>query len=142
LAELHGSDPQLFQCVRTFDDAGNVVRKGLYFSNDKQVGNYIDDLPDYRPIVSLPEVHIRVDPPSATGSSGSATISKGTFFVSGLEAFVAATVGYRFWTVINLSTGQDARRERPTSWVSFSRWLLVVEENGEEIPIASFGEAK
>lgn len=64
----------------------------------------------------------------------------GLFLVMGDEAFVAASLGRLHWKLFNLNTGHAATGTAPNSWVSFSRWLLVVEENGEEIPIASFGD--
>jgi hypothetical protein len=139
LEPVYGAEPRLFQCVNTGKIVdGESVNQALYFFPGEEMSIALEDFPFYNPVVAMPNVHVRVDPPSISGSSNMSTISAGQFLVVGNEPIVTAREGFRHWRMMNLDTGKPA--EGPTgSWVSFSRWLLVVEENGEEIPIASFG---
>lgn len=60
------------------------------------------------------------------------------FLVAGNEAYVAAPHGFREWSLVNISTGRPTVGRWREDWAAFSRWLLVIEDNGEEIPIADF----
>jgi len=140
LEPVYDGEPRLFQCVvagKVVD--GEAVKQALYFVPQEQPSIVLADFPWTDSIVALPDVHVRVDPPSIAGSSSISSLSGGMFFIMGDEAFVTAGMGFR-WRMMNVSTGKAVEGAHPTSWVSFSRWLLVVQESGEEIPIASFGE--
>jgi hypothetical protein len=133
----------VFQCIRIGgkeDDVPNL--KALWFApgTDRPLG--IEDLPNHGPVVALPEVHIRVDAPSMSGTNYTSNVCAGTFLVSSDEAIVAVPTGSRGWTMVNISTGRPIADNWRADWVAFSRWLLVIDDNGEEIPIASFGEAE
>lgn len=139
LEPVYGAEPRLFQCVSTGKVVdGEPANQALYFFPGEELSVVLDDLPYLNPVVAMPDVYVRVDPPSITGSSNMSSFSAGNFLAIGDEPFVTAHEGFRQWRMMNLNTGRPA--QGPTgSWVSFSRWLLVVEENGEEISIASFG---
>jgi hypothetical protein len=131
-------DPSVFQCVRIGEDDSDLM--ALWFSpgTDRPLG--LETLLEHEPVVALPQVHIRVDAPSMFASNHTTSIRAGMFLVSNDEAFVVATTGFRGWSVLNLSTGLPVAKRWSPDWIAFSRWLLVIEDNGEEIPIASFGE--
>ncbi|CAN5588371.1 hypothetical protein BH10PSE14_BH10PSE14_33710 [soil metagenome] len=134
----YNEDPSLFQCIRVGNDDDDI--RALWFNpgTDSPLG--IEDLPDHGPVVALPDVHIRVDAPSMVGSNRTTSTRPGMFLVSNDEAFVVAPNGFRGWSVINISTGLPVANRWSPDWIAFSRWLLVIVDNGEEIPIASFGE--
>jgi hypothetical protein len=137
----YNEDPEVFQCICIGERDGGVPDlKALRFApgTDRPLG--IESLPDHGPVVALPEVHIRVDAPSMFGTNYTSSIRAETFLVSGNEAFVAAPTGFRGWSLINISNGRPVIDNWKADWVAFSRWLLVIDDNGEEIPIASFGE--
>ena len=70
------------------------------------------------------------------------SLRSGMFIVSGTEAFIAVPQSFRKWTLINISTGRPVVGHWNSDWAAFTRWLLVIDDNGEEIAVASFGETE
>lgn len=144
LRQQYNDDPALFQCVQTGETIENAPElKAMRFAPGSPNPLGLEDLPHHEPVVELPEVHIRVDAPSLVGSSDTSGIRSGMFLIGGNEAYVAAPLGFRHWGLVNISTGRVVQAGWSEPWVAFSRWLLVIDdEKGEEIPIASFGESE
>lgn len=141
LKQSYDNEPVIVQCIKTgrmVDD--NPVHETVRFAPGTQYPIGFESVPDYGPVVALPDVKVRVDAPSIVSSSASSSIRAGMFLVSGDEAYIAAPLEFRNWALVNLSTGRTVEGQWRQSWISFSRWLLVIEDNGEEIPIASFGD--
>lgn len=134
----YNDDPSIFQCVKVGDDDDDLMALWLTPGTDRPLG--LETIPDHEPLVALPPVHIRVDAPSMYASNRTTAIRPGMFLVSNDEAFVVAPSGFRGYSTINISTGLPVPKRWAPDWLAFSRWLLVIEDNGEEIPIASFGE--
>lgn len=141
LAPHYKDDPVLFQCVRAGETAdGEPDLKALRFSPGTEYPIGLESIPHDGPLVALPDVRVRVDAPSLTATNHTSSVRSGMFLVSGDEAFVAAPYGFREWALVNISTGRRVPGRWTADWAAFSRWLLVIEDNGEEIPIADFGE--
>ena len=139
LAPHYNDESVLFQCIRMGETSdGEPDLRALVFSPGTQYPITLESVPSDGPLVALPEVHIRVDAPSLTATSYTSTVRSGTFLVAGNEAYVAAPQGFRDWALINISTGRPAVGRWREDWAAFSRWLLVIEDNGEEIPVADF----
>ena len=137
----YNEDPVVFQCVRIGErDGGEPDLRALWFAPGTARPLGIESLPHNGPVVALPEVHVRVDAPSMFASNHISSIRPGMFTVSGDEAFVTVTADSRGWTTYNISTGRPVLSREPADWLAFSRWLLVINDNGEEIPIVSFGD--
>lgn len=134
----YNDDPSVFQCIRIGEGDNDLMALWFTPGTDHALG--LETLPDQEPVVALPQVHIRVDAPSMLASNRTTSIRPGMFLVSNDEAFVVASNGFRGWSVINISKGLPVAKRWSPDWIVFSRWLLVIEDNGEEIPIASFGE--
>jgi hypothetical protein len=137
----YNEEPTVFQCVGFGEKEDGVPElRALWFAPQTQRPLGVEGLPSHGPIVALPEVHIRVDAPSMSGTNYTSNVRAGTFFISGDEAFIAVPRQWQSWSLINISTGRRVVDGVQADWVAFSRWLLVINDNGEEIPIASFGE--
>lgn len=135
----YGQGTTLFQWIRTGETRdGEAEEAMLVFAAEKGEPFEVHSLSAHGPIVKMPPVAIRVDPPSAVGSAMTKSLVPGMFAIEETRPILAATVGYRHWLTIDLSTGRPVRPS--TYWVGFSRWSLVVDEAGEEIVIAAFGE--
>lgn len=139
LHERYDTDPEVFLCFLTGGEIDGVPEtKALYFTPDEDQKFSMHLPPTHEPLVALPEVHVRVDAPSLSASSGSSSIRTGMMFVVGDEPFVAAPLEFRHWTSINLSTGRAVQIDRNKAWASFDRWQLVIFDQDEEVVIANF----
>lgn len=140
LRTTHNGDSILFQCVVVGEDEeGNDRLAALSFSPGSKWPVSVDELPDYGPVVSLDNVAIRVDAASASGTNFSGSIKQNLFFVAGADAFVVAPIRAG-WITFNLMTGRRIPINWKMNWISFSRWIIVMDDNGEEISIANFDE--
>ena len=132
-------EASVFQCIRVGEnEGGNPDLRALVFKPGDEQPFSIESLQS-GPVVALPDVHVRIDPPSITATNYTDNLYAGMFMVSGEEAFVAVANGFRNWALINISNGRPVVGNRLQDWISFSRWMLVVEDESEEIRIASFG---
>lgn len=64
-----------------------------------------------------------------------------TFIVLGADCLVYAPHQRLRTVLVNISRGIVEGSIEP-HWLAFSRWSLVVDEGGEEVTIASFGEGE
>ena len=136
----YGRGTTLFQWVRNGRTREGAPDEGaLVFARDDEPCLELTYLPTSGPWISLPPVHVRVDPPSAAGTAFTTSFTRSMFAVQEDAAIVAAVHDTFHWTPINILTGRVMRPGH--QWVAFSRWSLVVDEAGEEISIVSFGEA-
>lgn len=134
-----GQGTTLFQWIRTGEmREGQAEEAMLIFAAERGEPFEVHGLSAHGPLVRMPPVAIRIDPPSATGSSMTKSLAPGMFAIEDNRPILAAKVGYRNWLTVDLSTGRPIRPS--PYWVGFSRWSLVVDEAGEEIVIAAFGE--
>lgn len=139
LTPHYDEEPVLFQCIRMGETSdGEPDLRALRFSPGTQYPISLDSIPHNGPLVALPKVHVRIDAPSLSATNHTASVRSGMFLVAGDEAYVAATHGFREWSLVNISTGRPAVGRWREDWAAFSRWLLVIEDNGEEISIADF----
>lgn len=139
LAPHYDDEPSLFQCVRMGERSdGEPDLLALRFAPGTQYPLALESIPHDGPLVALPEVHIRIDAPSLKATNHTSSVRSGMFLVAGNEAYVASPHGFREWKLINISTGRPVVGHWREDWAAFSRWLLVIEDNGEEIPIADF----
>lgn len=136
----YGAGATLFQWVRLGEREGSPEEGALVFMENDRPTLALQGLNTSGPIVAMPPVSVRVDPPSASGTSYTKQLSRGMFVVeSGGPIVAAERAGSRhYWTPINVQSGRIARPGH--NWVAFDRWSLVVDEAGEEIAIVSFGE--
>ncbi len=92
------------------------------------------------PCVLMPEVSIRVDPPSMMGNAFTTSIARGMFIVCNQRPYVVAATSYFGYAIVDMLDGKIVRGfEVSDPWIAFDRWQLVIDEAGEEVPIASFG---
>lgn len=142
LQQLYGSGPTLMQ-VATFHQDNEADRHfGLHFEPGAAQELMISELDQHGYFALMPDVSVRVDPPSITGTPATHNLRAGNFFVSGEVPYVVAYSGRIGHQIVNLATGvMEQRHFAREAWIAFSRWQLVVDENGEEVPIASFGDA-
>jgi hypothetical protein len=141
LHPAYNREPFLIQAITapTAVQDGSPVY-GLVFEPGTEDQLSLMELDQATTYALMPEVSIRIDPPSLSGTSRTLSFRRGMFFVSGEVPFVIASSGFRGYSVVNLATGSIEHRNFDREpWVSFNRWQLVVDENGEEVPIASFG---
>ncbi len=142
LAAREDEEPTLFQCVEFHGrGAEEAQRMALTFPYGEAKGIDLLALDVDEGIVALSEVFVRVDPPSARESGGRSRVALNVLLVAGREPCIAVGIGVRDHVVFNLATGQVVEQRRMADWVAFTRWSLVVDQAGEEIAIASFGEA-
>lgn len=135
----YGRGTTLFQWVRTGETReGSPVEAMLVFASDLSELLELRELATHGPLLKMPPVAVRVDPPSANGTALSQSFTGGMLVMEGDRAVLAARRGYHGWVAIDLLTGLPSRLS--SQWVRFDRWSLVVDEAGEEIAIASFGE--
>lgn len=134
--------PDLVQVVRTrvaTEDA-NELLAALIFEPGGSPELLLTDLDQNSPYVLMPDVSIRIDPPSMGGNSLTTGLRAGMFLVSGDTPYVVATIWNRGYDIVNLISGEiEDRNFNNEPWIVFNRWQLVVDENGEEVPIANFG---
>jgi hypothetical protein len=143
LTTEYGGEPALFQCIYFGVSNEPETLMALRYPSSTDLPLRLESLPDGGAVVALPDVHVRVDAPSLTATNFTSSITPGMFFVAGEEAFVAVPRSYRgVWTVINISRGEATTGGWRENWAAFSRWLFVIEDNGEEIPISSFGDTE
>lgn len=136
----YGGDQILFQCVVAGqDEAGRDQLASLSFSPGSRWPISVDELPSHGPVVSLDNVAIRVDAASALDTNYSGSVRPNLFFVADTEAYIVAPAS-RGWITFNITTGRRIPPNWQKSWISFSRWIIVMNDTGEEISIASFGE--
>jgi len=142
LEASQGSEPTLFQCIQTaIPFEGSTKQMALVYSLDGMPNLAIHDINWYETLVEMPNVSVRVDPPSISGTGTTTSLRMNTLIVIGSEAVINVPVGSRGWQSININTGRTIEQAIRREWVSFARWSLVVDEAGEEITIASFGGA-
>lgn len=143
LRQSYGGEPRLIQVIRLAapnEDESNR-HFALIFEPAASPELYIEELEIHDAYALMQGLSVRVDPPSAAGHRMTTTIRAGNFFVLGTQPFVAAQAGRVGTMIINLSTGiAEQKSFQNEAWIIFSRWQLVADENGEEVPIASFGE--
>jgi hypothetical protein len=133
--------PLLFQAVQAgARHQGALKMMALTFSYEGEQEIRLDELDWYDTLVAMPPVHVRVDPPSAIGTGTSSRVKLRTLMVRGDEALIAVQDRFLGHTLMSISSGRVAERNQTFTWVAFSRWSLVVDEAGEEIVIASFGQ--
>ena len=134
--------PDLVQVVRTraATEEANEAIAALIFEPGGNPELLLADVDQNSPYVLMPDVSIRIDPPSLGGNSLTTGLRAGMFFVSGETPYVVATIWNRGYNIVNLSNGEiEDRNFHNEPWIIFNRWQLVVDENGEEVPIANFG---
>ena len=136
----YGNDPVLFQCIRMGENPdGTPDLKALWFNptDERPIG--LEDIPHSGPVVSLPDVKVRVDPPTLIASKYTSHVRPGMFLVAGDEPFLVVPYN-RGWITVNMATGRPVESNWNGEWVAFSRWLLMIDDNGQEIEIAAFGK--
>jgi hypothetical protein len=140
--ELHYSgEPILFQYLVTVDPRTRVeIKMALIFTVGGKPSLSLSEFESNGPLAEMRDVHIRVDASSLSGNHSRNTIENSLFFIKGDEAYVAAPTGYRGWRVVNITAGGLATSSSLINWLSFSRWQLVIDEDGQEIPIVEFGK--
>ena len=142
LAIGYQGGPTLFQCVETDEQfEGRFRQKALLFTSGGSPLLELGELPPQGPFVVLDDVHTRIDPTSVSASAFTSSLQAGTFIVDGDQPIVMASVGWRGWSAVNLSTGRTVSQGLNHGWLSFTRWSLVLDdEAGEELTIASFSD--
>lgn len=140
----YGRGSTLFQWVRTGEmREGSAVEAMLVFSNSqpqpKNTPLYLQQPEGYRPLVKMPAVSVRVDPPSASGTVTTQSLNSRMLVIDGQTPVLMAAKGLFGSVAVDLATGRVCQLSN--NWVIFSRWSLVVDEAGEEICIASFDGA-
>lgn len=137
-------EPTLFQCVGGDFGKTGAGRMALVYPYEGASPAPIElqDTDWYEVLVAMPQVSVRVDPPSAIEVGSAGRVPMNTLIIAGDEPYFAVKIpGYRNYTLINLGTGQVADQRTLSEWISFSRWSLVVDEAGEEVTIATFDAA-
>ena len=138
LCPRYNGDPYLIQAVTEKLDVEPT--HALVFEPGADAPLSITDL-ETTTYVLMPDVSIRVDPPSFSGHAFSRNIRPPMMIVVDDVPYAVALLHYRGHTFVNLTTGvADHNPLGSNTWASFDRWQLLVDENGEEVPIASFGE--
>ena len=141
ICQSYGMKSVILQCISNEQAEREEDRKlALLFTNGDKNDIYIGGFPS-EILVELEEVQVRVDPPSISGSKYSTSIRSGMLLLSNDSAILAASTGGSgsfSWATINISEGCVQSAKTIGDWVSFSRWSLVVLDDGEEIEIATF----
>ncbi len=136
-----GEEPALLQCVELAERGGGDARRLalVVFPYGEANGIELRVIDFSGPVVGMPDVAIRIDPPSARESGGQRRVSMDMLLVADDVPAIAVAVAVRDHAVINLATGRSVDQGTMGEWVGFARWALVVDEAGEEIEIAAFG---
>ncbi len=137
LQHSYRGEPRLFLCVAGPDDDENSKR-AIIIDPASEHPILLQDIPNMGPAVELPDIHVRVDAPSLDGTEHTTSVRAPMLFVVDQTPYLAALTGWRGYVAVDIASG-SILKQPPSSWASFSRWQLVMDENGEEIPIASFG---
>ena len=144
LAPSYRDGPWLFQCVQTSEPLDDGFRrKALFMTTGGKPDIGLHELPDQTPSVAMHDVHVRVDPTSLRGSAFDTSLQRGMFLVREDDAIICApTDMVRGWAAVSINTGRVISDHLSTNWLAFSRWSLVMDdEEGDELTIASFGSA-
>jgi hypothetical protein len=137
LCSRYSGDPYLIQAITTAPDVEPT--HAVVFDPGANDPISIMEL-EHTTYALMPEVSVRVDPPSMSGNAFTHNIRPSMMIVDDNVPYVVASLRYRGYSIINLSTGLIQQNGfTSTAWATFDRWQLVVDENGEEVPIASFG---
>ena len=134
--------PALFQWVQTgqrVDDDYRRMPLNFTSAGDTDIRLYAGS-DGSAPYIRLPDVHIRIDPESVSGSAFSTSIRASMLLVRGEEVFLTVPTTTHFeWSVVNLSTGQLQSGRFDHNWLAFTRWSLVMDDHvGDELTIAEF----
>lgn len=139
LSFSHGGDPTLFQCVEAEGVTGQKSLLALIFSQNETPHFDFREISTYETLIEMPAVHLRIDPPSVSGTGVTTSLKMNTLIVVERQAIIAVAMRYGSWAAIDITTGRSLGRSLAREWASFSRWSLVVDEGGQEIEIAAFG---
>lgn len=139
LEQSYQGGHRLLQCVVVDGEEGDPPRMmAVDFTQGSIDGLTLTTFTQFAPLVLMPHVDVRIDPPSMTGTNITQSLNAGMLFVYGDEPFVTVRHSRGLWAAFNINTGHMLNGTL-RNWVAFQRWLLVVEENGQEVAIAEFG---
>jgi hypothetical protein len=110
----------------------------VVFDRPDRHGIFFSEPDDYEPVVALPPVSIRIDRASLSGNQFSTTFRPPLIAVVGKEVFVQATGNRHGSLTFSLASGMVV--SRPSDWVAFSRWSLVIDDGDDEITLCSYGD--
>ncbi|MDQ0565556.1 hypothetical protein GRI55_06570 [Erythrobacter citreus] len=123
---------QVIQIINHVLQDGEQSKLAVIYPQDGGLPS-IGEIPSIEVYSEFPEVSIRIDPMSRTGSCFDQALAKGLFIVSGENAILLATpprnLGWQSFS-ITASVTLDAHDMR--DWCSFSDWKLVTIEGDEE----------
>ena len=136
----HDGNIDIFQYIE-MQEGGERMFTGLVFDPGEKYELYLNDLNSPGPFVELLPTAVRVDGASFSGTSFTTSIVPGRLYVSGEEIFVAAQTSNFRWTLVNVNEGKAGSPSATRNWATFSRWELIIDANGEEVPIASFDQS-
>ena len=139
LCPRYNGDPYLIQAVTT--DPNVEPTFALVFEPGTNDPISLTEL-ERTTYVLMPDVSVRVDPPSFSGHAFTHNVRPYMMIVADDVPYVVASMRYRGYSIVNLSTGvAELNALAANNWATFDRWQLVVDEGGEEVPVASFGDA-
>lgn len=140
LATFGHGESFIIQCVSPENPDGELL--ALYFNRSGEGDLFIGGFPSSEILVELPDISVRVDPPSFSGTPYSASLRPGMLLVEGEDILLTAPTGRTFgWAVVKLNDGSIANSRAYQRWAAFSRWWLVMDDDQGEVEVASFGEA-
>ena len=129
----------IFQYI-AIEDGDRKSTTGLVFDPGEKYEIYLSDLNGPGPFIELLPTSVRVDGASFCGTSFTTSMAPGRLYISGNEIFFTAQTSSFRWTTINANTGLAQAIPNNRNWATFSRWELVIDANGEEVPIANFDQ--
>lgn len=132
---------RLFQCVQTNEPYEDTFRqKALVLTTAGRPEIRLRELPYVTPVLALGDVHVRVDPTSLHKSAFDAFPHRGMFLVREGEPIICAPSDqYRGWAAVNLNSGRTLPTDLGSSWLTFTRWSLVMDdEKGDELTLVEF----
>lgn len=131
--------PWLF--LRVQRSLGNQApaEMNLYFTGQDLHGVFLTDPVPHEPALTLPALGVRIDHQSLIGSPYSSTLRGNSLCVSGSDVLFTVNLGkdhYHGTNTFNLASGMQV--ERPSQWIAFSKWSLVMGEEGKETEMIAY----
>jgi hypothetical protein len=114
-----GGEPILFQCVEAATVTGEKSIMALVFSPSDSPPVSLTEVGAYDTLIEMPEVHLRIDPPSVTGTGMTTSLKMNTLIIADRQAIIAVGRRYGSWSAIDITTGRNIERALQREWVSF-----------------------
>lgn len=135
----YNETPWLFLRVQRALGNQAPAEMNLYFTGQDLHGVFLTDPMPHEPALALPALDVRIDHKSLFGSPYSSTLRGNSLCISGSDVLFTVSLGkdpYQGTNTFNLASGLQV--ERPSNWLAFSKWSLVMGEGDDETEMIAY----